>query len=102
MIQLLLRKAITYLQRSCNLDIHEICNWYVSNKMAINTKKSHYLLCNASASNKFSLKISGSELERHSKSKLFGYQICDSLAWTDHVEFIAKKVRSNLALFQKM
>jgi hypothetical protein len=69
--------------------------------MVINTKKSHYLLCNASPNTKFSLSISGSELERQAKTKLLGYMIHDTLSWTDHVEHISKKLKAHLALFQQ-
>ena len=85
----------------CNIDLSEINQCYKSNKMVINTTKSHHLLCNASPNTKFSISISGSELERQAKTKLFGYMIQDTLSWTDHVEYISKKLKANLALFQQ-
>ena len=38
---------IYHLERSCNNDLDMIERWCMDNKMVINTKKSHFLLCNA-------------------------------------------------------
>ena len=89
------------LERQCNNDLACIKSWCLLNRMTINMKKSHFLLCNSSKSQTFNLFFGGTVLARESKTKLLGFHLCDTLGWTDHIQHICRTVRSSLALLQK-
>ena len=91
----------TVLEMSCNKDLEKICNWCDTNKMVINTSKSHFLLCDHSGSSQFVISFRDVALSRSSSTKLLGFYLDDSLSWNNHVSQISKTLRSNLSLFRK-
>ena len=65
--------------------------------MAIDTSKSHYMICNASENTRFSISIDGTVRELRNKSRLLSYTIQDTLSWNNHVSDLCDRIRSNNA-----
>ena len=86
------------LQIKAQHDLDIIESWCRNNKMLINTKKSHYLLCSTTQST-VQLKVRDENLVRKQSSKLLGLSINDKLTWSDHVKDLLHKISSNLRLF---
>lgn len=87
------------IQSQIDQDLLLIQQWCETNRMCLNTSKSHYLLVNPPLNFSFSISICNSNLTRQSKSKLLGFIINDSLTWHDHITLISNKISSNLRLF---
>ena len=86
------------LQDLVSSDIALIEKWCESNMMVLNETKSHYLVVNQQ-NYPFSFSVNNTVLQKQPTTKLLGFVINSTLAWSDHIDTISKKVSANLRLF---
>lgn len=91
-------KNINSLIDYMNEDLSELSSWFKANKLALNTKKTHYMIF----SNKNivdiskSLNMDGEQIHDIKAIKLLGIYIDKDMKWESHTKYIEKKIASGL------
>ena len=82
---------------SANKDLESIREWFIANKLSLNVAKSEYMI---TGSNRHvskiawdpQIKLGKNTLDKVKSTKSLGVYISDTLSWSEHTNFIAKKV----------
>ena len=95
-------KHLSNLQDKCKMDINFIVEWCDKNRMALNIKKSHYLLiCKPTINTtSFNLTVKNEALPRKNTTQLLGFKINNTLSWNDHIDYICRKLNTNIVLLR--
>ena len=98
-------KSLKNLEIKANKELKSVEQWFQANKMALNSKKTKYILFGAPRSCKFTLKLGGeilsrvSEIEEENYVKLVGIALDDNLSFKHHINQIMTKLnRTNFIL----
>lgn len=87
------------LQKHINQDIASIEQWCLTNKMALNLSKSHFLIINPPQNASIDVIINQHPLAHKKTSTLLGFTLNNVLTWSDHIQTVINKVASNIRLF---
>ena len=96
------------LQFKLNLDLKNVAHWLEKNRLTLNTSKSKFMLIADSKKQKdtFHLRLTVNDcvIERVTTFKLayLGIVINEKLSWTDHIEFVRKKVNQRLSVLRRL
>lgn len=85
-------------------DLNLIYDWFYSNLLSFNVKKSTYMLIAAKGKDTVlnqDLFVRGQKMERVESYKYLGLVIDSKLAWDKHVDLIKSKIRPFLALLRR-
>ena len=87
---------INELYISMNHDLAILSDWFQSNKLSLNLKKTNYMLfTKASALSELNhLKVGNEIIEKKSCVKFLGIHIDEKLTWTDHIKVVRSKLAS--------
>ena len=79
-------------------DLKLVMDWFCSNKLLINVKKTKMMLISRKKENTYPkcIEMSGVYIERVSNFKLLGIVIDERLSWSDHVSGLLKKIESGI------
>lgn len=100
-------KDMNDLETKMNADLKVLYDWFASNKLAMNLKKTQYIIfrprnCRRDSSN-FSIKLdAANELERVSVIKCLGLWLDERLNWNEHINFVAKKMAPFVGVLGRM
>ena len=104
-------KNLKTLEVSVNAELRNFCDWFTSNKLSLNTKKSNFVLFHPyekSASYHPSISIFDNEKNRFAnlESKDYitylGVLIDKSLSWKFHIDAVATKISKIVSLIAKI
>ena len=94
------------LQNALNEDLAHLQNYFMDNKLSLNTTKCEYLLIGTPQNlEKFSaiaIKIGDDKLQRVNCTKYLGMQIESSLRWSTHIDKMASKIASKIGILRKL
>ena len=80
-------------QRDLNKELEKLSKWFESNKLSINTKKTHYIVFTLSKNvldTQIAVKINETPIE---KIKFLGVYLDDKLNWATNINHICGKLR---------
>ena len=84
------------LETIINKELNHISDWFKSNKLSLNTKKTNYLIFKNKFSNKkdinIEIKIDDTKLTQVNTTKFLGLLIDHNLSWISHAQHITKIV----------
>jgi hypothetical protein len=89
-------KNLHTLYKYMNEDLNELSTWYKANKLALNSKKTKYMLFSTKNVTGLQLKIEGNDIERVDTFKLLGIHINYKMDWKEHTKYIGNKMSSGL------
>lgn len=90
-------KNIVDLFRNMNADLNSIAIWFKANKLALNIKKTNYMIFSQNRTNNNNkLIIDNTELQQLDEIKFLGIFMDSSLTWAKHINFVANKLTSGL------
>ena len=103
---LLIKNAsLKQLQKHLNLDLRQLCNWLIANKISLNCGKTELILFrhpNKKINYDLKIKINGKKLLRSSAVKYLGIILDPHLNWSAHVNSLAPKLNRAAGMLAKV
>jgi hypothetical protein len=94
------------LMRIINTELVKLLDWFRSNKLSLNAKKTKYLIFGnknkACLETNFNISIDNSCLERVTHTKFLGVFVDENLNWKYHVSQISIKVSRNIGVLNRI
>ena len=92
------------LEHETNQKLEFINNWFISNKLTINYKKTKYMTIYGKKNQKFTvqLKMGDIVLERVKNIKYLGLIMDENLVWKNHIQFLKTKLTSSCNIMYKL
>ena len=91
-------KNLAVLQREVEYDMNALSDWFCANKLSLNVTKTNFIIFNAKRSqivNDFKeLHLGNQHINRVRCTKFLGIFIDEDLDWSDHIDYVAKKISS--------
>ena len=91
---------------SVNTELTKLSEWFKSNKLSLNIKKTNYVIFGnkkiPKSLNQFQLSIDGNILEQVENTKFLGVYIDNKLSWSRHIEHVALKIAKSLDVMNRV
>ena len=90
-----------------NKELQKLGDWFTSNKLSLNTKKTKYIFFHKNSIKECiplklpDLHIFNKTIERTSSIKFLGVMLDGQITWNDHIKTIGKKLAKNIGLLYK-
>lgn len=100
-------KNIKVLFNTMNTELNKIKNWFISNKLSLNAKKTNYTLFHSLTKRDDlplalpKLSIGDSEIKKVTSIKFLGVLLDENLTWKDHIKIVETKISKNLGLLYR-
>ena len=104
----IVNKQLQALYENGNIQLDNIDNWMVANKLSINTNKTNYILFQTPKSRliktvkNFQLKLSNNAIDRVCSTRFLRALIDENLSWKNHVDMIKQKMRAALGAVMRI
>jgi hypothetical protein len=87
-----------------NLELKKMNNWFLINKLSINTEKTKYMLFHAhkNEDTNFTISINDITIERVSSCKFLGVLIDSKLNWKKHITYLQSKLSCAIGLIYRI
>ena len=90
-------KSTEELEKRLNLDLKNIYQWLVANKLTLNLTKTEYMIIGSrhilnKIHSDLDIKIGDYSVKRTKTTKCLGMVIDDKIKWEDHIDHVSKKV----------
>ena len=98
---------ITTLFETANLDLSQINDWFLANKLSLNVDKTKHMLFHKRTDQENthltlpSLQLNSNIIERENSLKYLGVILDEHLIWKKHIQLIANKVSKNVGVLYK-
>ncbi len=89
-------KNLHILYKHMNEDLNELSTWYKANKLALNSKKTKYMLFSSKTVSGLQLQIEGNDIEKVDTFKLLGIHLNHKMDWEEHTKYVGNKMSSGL------
>ena len=94
-------------EKRAGVDLGNVQKWLSLNKLSLNIAKTEYILiASRHMINKMdvlpTVKINNQHIKRVKCTKVLGVQLDEHLKWTQHIEYIVKKISSGIAVIRKL
>ena len=92
------------LYHNINVDLSNLVDWFRSNKLALNTTKTNFMLftnSNNIPANQF-IKIDTDIIERRNCCKFLGLMIDHKLTWSEHISYTKSKISRSLYAMNRL
>ena len=102
---------ISNINNTLQLSINKIQSWCLRNKMALHPQKTKCMLITSRQKRQYDKKSNPLELDLHidnntisqvHQHKLLGVTLDDEFLWTQHIDYISKKVSRNIYLLRQL
>ena len=91
------------LEELVNLELKNITDWLIANKLTLNISKSNFILFTTKKPiDNFQLYISGQSLDRVTHAKYLGVIIDENLNWKEHLKRIHTRIKQNVGIIHKV
>ena len=100
-------KNVKVLFETVNKEVHYVNEWFVANKLSLNTGKTKYLFFHKqSARNSIPLRLptitfNSTKIKRESFIKFLGVVIGEDITWNKHIEFVEDKISKNIGILYR-
>lgn len=97
--------SINGLEAQINIELTNIQNWLLANKLLLNIEKSNYIIFHSPQKKinyDIELCFNSVRLKRVNNTSYLGVMIDSNLNWKAHVACVAKKVKRNIGLLSKI
>ena len=99
-------RCLNELNRKCNQYLDELSTWFLANKLSFNIEKTCYVLFRPNVKNRsnfvLDLHINGAVINKLSSCKYLGIIIDERPRWSEHIEYVYKKILKFIGIFYKM
>ena len=100
-------ETIGEIEVAMNLDLECVKKWLISNKSSLNVAKTEFLLIGTryklnNTEMQPYIKIDNESIRQVFESKILGVKIDQFLSWDNHVDHIAKKISSGIAVIKRL
>ena len=102
---LISNRNFSALMNEVNNGLHAFSKWFQTNKLALNVKKSHFMIFAGRMNyNLDSVKvyIDGEEMIKVTSTRFLGILIDEKLTWKEHISFVCNKVTKSLGIIRKI
>jgi len=91
-------KNLSELFNQVNSDLQMVTEWFFSNRLSLNSDKTHYILFTLSKANtsNFHISLNGNIIERKKYVKFLGIYVDDRLTWNNHIDYVKNRLSSAL------
>ena len=93
-------RNLNYLNWCLMVDLNNINDWFLANKLTLNIDKSHYLHFGTKSSNLINIELNGISLFEPKSLKFLGVLINNKLDWTCHINNLVNKLKRNFHLLR--
>ena len=103
----LTHKDISYLFETANLQLERISQWFISNKLSLNVRKTkNSIFSQSEQKGRYSapftkIKYKYREIERQECLKFLGVLLDENIFWKEHIKYIESKIAKNIGLLYK-
>jgi len=99
-------KSYDYLIQLMNQELVHVNNWFVANKLSLNTSKTNYILFSSHRKHvplvKGIITINGTPIPQVTTAKFLGIYVDQFLTWKDHIEAVATKIAKNIGILSRI
>ena len=89
-----------------NEDLVNITEWFNSNMLTLNVKKSNFLLIGSSrrlkSCQQIKLVVQGKQIKQSNTTKYLGVIINENMTWSDHVKALSSKVNQRIGILKQV
>jgi len=71
---------------AANNTMFKVNNWFLANKLSLNTDKTFYMVFPPDTSNSIKVYVNNVEIQKVTNCRYFGVVIDEDLKWTRHIE----------------
>ena len=93
------------LNNTLNYEIDKVSNWFKSNKLSLNIKKTHFIHFKHHPHNtetQIHIKIDDAPLEKKTHSKFLGVFIDEALTWNEHLHHVIMCISKSIGVISKL
>ncbi len=83
-------------------DLPHYFTWFSRNKLSLNVGKTNYIIFSKHKCEEFNIIINGDALKRAECVKFLGVYIDSKLSWSEHINYISKKVARSTGVLSKL
>jgi len=98
--------TLSAIENEANIHLKKLESWFIKNRLSLNIDKTCYTLfglkCDESIDNPLKLFINSQQITKASSSKYLGVIIGDSLNWSEHINYVYKKLIKFTSIFYKL
>ena len=100
-------KNIKTLFETVNNELQKISQWFISNKLSLNVKKTKYFFFHKPSKKDNiplalpKLCINNSQIQRSESIKFLGVFLDENLTWKDHIKYIENKIAKNIGILYR-
>ena len=100
-------KNIKTLFETVNNELQKISQWFISNKLSLNVKKTKYSFFHKPSKNDNislalpKLCINNNQIQRSESIKFLGVFLDENLTWKDHIKYIENKIEKNIGILYR-
>jgi hypothetical protein len=99
-------QCLSTLLNIVNTELERLNQWFISNKLSVNVKKTSYMLFGRkkvdTVANVSSVILNNCVLERVVSTKFLGVIVDDKLNWNEHISYVSLKISQILGAFRKL
>ena len=103
------RSDLNILQSMSNVELDKLSEWFKSNRLSLNIKKTNHILfsakfkCKQQLINSFTAQIDGKTIDCVENATFLGVYIDEKLQWSEHnINQISAKVSKNIGILKKI
>ena len=89
-----------------NAELDKVADWLNANRLSLNLEKTHFLIFTSgrrkNVHNIPSVLISNKPITQKKATKFLGIILDETLSWTPHIDFIARKIAKNIGIINRM
>jgi len=91
-----------------NVELDKLSEWFKSNILSLNIKKTSYILCSPKSKCRqqliisFTIQIYGKTIDRVENARFIGVYTDEKLQWNEHINQILAKVSKNIGILKKI
>ena len=98
-------KDVENLFRKCNVQLQNLYEWFLSNKLSLNSEKCIYSVFGKESNtinDTYAVIINNKILKREKSVKYLGILIDEKLLWEEHIQYVTNKLIKYSSIFYKL
>ena len=92
--------SIVSLSRNINMELSKLNNWFIDNRLSLNTDKTNYILFNCKEN--MNIQINKNNIKRVTHIKFLGVIIDNKLSWKYHISYLRAKLNKIIWITSKV